>query len=56
MPLGHKAQKAVCKTGTKQFSKVMQGDKTILAAVSAAGHCLPPFVIFSGKYLKIAEG
>ena len=55
IPLGHKPQKGICKKGLKQFSKVTQGDKTqitVLAAVSAAGYALPPFVIFTGKYLR----
>ena len=49
LPLSPKAPKGIFEVGTQNAAAVNSGNKaqiTVLACVGAAGHCLPPMVIF----------
>ena len=51
MPLDHKQLKRVALKGMKKVRVPASGDKTqitVIACANAAGHALPPMVIFKG--------
>ena len=55
MPLDHKQLKRVAKRGAKKVYGRASGNKaqiTIVACANAAGHTLPPMVIFKGERLN----
>lgn len=55
MPLDHKQLKRVAKRGTKKVYGRASGNKTqitIVACANAAGHTLPPMIIFKGECLN----
>jgi len=55
-PLNPKLPKGIFEVGTKNAAAVNSGNKaqiTVLACVSAAGHCLPPMVIFDREKFPI---
>ena len=55
MPLDHKQLKRVAKRGTKKVYGRASGNKmqiTIVACANAAGHTLPPMIIFKGEHLN----
>ena len=57
MPLQPKGVKVVAEVGTKSVSHVTANTKTqitVMACVTAAGHFMPPFVIFDRKTLNPA--
>lgn len=54
MPLSPVPLKGVCKRGTKTPNSITSGDKsqiTVVGCVSAAGHCIPPMIIWDRKTL-----
>ena len=60
-PLSPKAPKGIFEVGTQNAAAVNSGNKaqiTVLACVSAAGHCLPPMVIFDREKfpMELADG
>lgn len=55
MPLDHKPPKVIVLKGTKKVHCRTSGNKaqiTVLACGNAAGHVIPPMVIFEGKRLN----
>lgn len=55
LPLDHCPAKVVSHKGQKKVCSRTSGNKsqiTVIACVSAAGHALPPFVIFDAKRLN----
>lgn len=55
MPLSPAPLKGVCKKGTKTPNSIVSGDKsqiTVVGCVSAAGHCIPPMIIWDRKTLQ----
>ena len=60
-PLNPKSPKGIFEVGTQNAAAVTSGNKaqiTVLACVSAAGHCLPPMVIFDREKfpMELANG
>ena len=60
-PLSPKAPKGIFEVGTQNAAAVNSGNKaqiTVLACVSAAGHCLPSMVIFDREKfpMELADG
>ena len=56
MPLEHKMPKTVAAKGTKKVRQRTSGNKTqitVLGCASAAGHVIPPMVVFAGKISTI---
>ena len=52
MPLDDRPQKIISQKGQKKVRSRTLGNKsqiTLIACVSAAGHSIPPFVIFDAK-------
>jgi hypothetical protein len=61
MPLEHKMPKTVAAKGTKKVRQRTSGNKTqitVLGCASAAGHVIPPMVVFAGKNFNhtLSEG
>lgn len=55
LPLSPAPIKGVCKKGTKTPNSITSGDKsqiTVIGCVSAAGHCIPPMIIWDRKTLQ----
>ena len=55
MPLDHKQLKRVAEKGTKKVHGAASGDKsqiTLVTCANAAGHVLPPMLIFKGERLN----
>ena len=55
MPLSPAPLKGVCKKGTKTPNSITSGDKsqiTVVGCVNAAGHCIPPMIIWDRKTLQ----
>ena len=55
MPFDHRASNVVAKKGQKKVRYQTSGNKsqvTVIGCVSAAGHAIPPFVIFDSKTLN----
>lgn len=55
LPLSPVPIKGVCKKGTKTPDSITSGDKsqiTVIGCVSAAGHCIPPMIIWDRKTLQ----
>ena len=54
LPLNPDPIKGICKKGTKTSNTITSGDKsqiTVVGCVSAAGHCIPPMIIWDQKTL-----
>ena len=54
LPLSPDPIKGVCKKGTNTSNTITSGDKsqiTVVGCVSAAGHCIPPMIIWDRKTL-----
>ena len=54
LPLSPSPPKGVCRKGTKTPNSITSGDKsqiTVVGCVSAAGHCIPPMIIWDRKTL-----
>ena len=55
MPLSPAPLKGVCKKGTKTPNSITSGDKsqiTVVGCINAAGHCIPPMIIWDRKTLQ----
>lgn len=54
LPLSPAPPKGVCKKGTKTPNSITSGDKsqiTVIGCINAAGHCIPPMIIWDRKTL-----
>ncbi len=52
LPLNPKSLKIACSVGSSYLTNNCRSQITVLACTSAAGYCIPPFVIFDRKTLN----